>query len=168
MDQDLRGKVCVVTGATKGIGKGIALQLGKWPKSEKWVGWGNSIFIGQHGAKVYITGRSSELLEDCRQEIKSRGGQCVPVPMDHNDDNAVEALFVKVKLENNGKLDVLVNNAYQGVSMIFDMLKEKKKFYDEDPAKLWDTINGVGLRNHFLCTSHASKWANEFCGLKIR
>ena len=135
----LPGKVCVVTGATKGIGRGIALQL------------------GQHGAKVYITGRSSELLEECRQEIKSRGGQCVPVPMDHNDDNAVEALFIKVKVENGGRLDVLVNNAYQGVPMIFDMMKDKKKFYEEDPGKLWDTINGVGLRNHFLCTSHAAK-----------
>ena len=77
--------------------------------------------------------------------------------MDHNDDNAVEALFIKVKEENHGQLDILVNNAYQGVSLIFGMLKDKKKFYEEDAAKQWDTINGVGLRNHFLCTSHAAK-----------
>ena len=56
-NKSLQGKVCVVTGATKGIGRGIAMQL------------------GQHGAKVYITGRSAELLEDCKQEIKERGGQ---------------------------------------------------------------------------------------------
>ena len=56
-DKSLQGKVCIVTGATKGIGRGIAMQL------------------GQHGAKVYITGRSAELLEDCKQEIKDRGGQ---------------------------------------------------------------------------------------------
>ena len=53
----LAGRICVVTGASKGIGRGIALQLG-----------GN-------GATVYITGRSKDKLDSCADEIKKRGGE---------------------------------------------------------------------------------------------
>ena len=53
----LAGKICVVTGASKGIGKGIALQLGK------------------NSAKVYITGRSKDKLESCAHEIEQWGGK---------------------------------------------------------------------------------------------
>ena len=53
----LSGKICLVTGASKGIGRGIALQL------------------GSHGATVYITGRSKDKLDSCAEEIKNRGGK---------------------------------------------------------------------------------------------
>ena len=53
----LSGRICVVTGASKGIGRGIAVQL------------------GSAGATVYITGRSKDKLEECAAEIKSRGGE---------------------------------------------------------------------------------------------
>ena len=52
----LTGRVCIVTGASKGIGKGIAVQL------------------GESGAKVYITGRSVDKLQECAEEIEKRGG----------------------------------------------------------------------------------------------
>merc|ERR1712020_879819 len=67
----------------------------------------------------------------------------------------VAGLFERIKEENNGKLDVLVNNAYAGVDMIGK--NSGKKFFIEDPSKQWDCINGVGLRNHFLCTVYASR-----------
>ena len=53
----LSGKVCLVTGSSKGIGRGIALQL------------------GGHGATVYVTGRSKDKLESCVEEINKRGGK---------------------------------------------------------------------------------------------
>ena len=53
----LSGKICLVTGASKGIGRGIALQL------------------GSHGATVYITGRSKDKLDSCAEEIENRGGK---------------------------------------------------------------------------------------------
>ena len=81
--------------------------------------------------------------------------QAIPVVVDHNDDNEVLKLFEKIKEENNGRLDVLVNNAYAGVDMIFS--NARKKFHEMDPVSAWDTINGVGLRNHFLCTTYASR-----------
>ena len=81
--------------------------------------------------------------------------------VDHSNDEQVEALFNRIKTENNGRLDILVNNAYAGVDTIFTSMKNKLKFYDMDPAEQWDTINGVGLRNHFLCTVFASRMMVE-------
>ena len=75
--------------------------------------------------------------------------------VDHSNDVEVAELFERIKEENNGTLDILVNNAYAGVDMITK--NNGKKFYVEDPAKQWDCINGVGLRNHFLCTVYASR-----------
>ena len=68
MAPDLKDKVCLVTGATKGIGRGIAL------------------YLGTCGAKVYITGRSEDLLKTCAEEINGRGGQAFPVVVDHSND----------------------------------------------------------------------------------
>lgn len=139
----LNGRVCIVTGASKGIGRGIALQL------------------GGEGATVYVTGRSKDKLDSCADEIKKRGGKCIPVVVDHSNDAQVKELFEKVKNENEGRLDVLVNNAYAGVDMIFSSMQKKTKFYDLDPVEQWDCINGVGLRNHFLCTVYASRMMVE-------
>merc|ERR1712109_175792 len=93
----LSGRICVVTGASKGIGRGIAVQL------------------GSAGATVYITGRSKDKLEECAAEIQKRGGKAIPASVDHSDDGQVEKLFERIKAENSGRLDVLVNNAYAGV-----------------------------------------------------
>jgi len=137
----LAGRVCVVTGASKGIGRGIAVQL------------------GQAGATVYITGRSVDKLQECAQEIEKRGGKAVAVAVDHSKDDEVKELFERVKTENNGRLDVLVNNAYAGVDMI--SRNAGKKFWVEDPINQWDCINGVGLRNHFICTTYAARMMVE-------
>ena len=91
MSPSLQGKVCLVTGAARGIGRGIALQL------------------GGAGATVYITGRTKSNLDDCAKEIKERGGSPIPVTMDHGNDADVEKLFERIKTEQNGKLDVLVS-----------------------------------------------------------
>jgi len=137
MSPSLQGKVCLVTGACRGIGRGIALQL------------------GQAGATVYITGRTQANLDECASEIKSRGGVPVPVAMDHGIDSDVESLFERIGKEQNGKLDVLVNNAYAGVSTIFN--NTGKKFWETEPINTWDMINGVGLRGHYICTTLASR-----------
>merc|ERR1712088_1032759 len=83
-------------------------------------------------------------LKECAAEIQKRGGKAIPVSVDHSDDSQVVKLFERIKSENDGKLDVCVNNAYAA-----------------DPAEQWDAINGVGLRNHFLCTVYASRMMVE-------
>ena len=137
MSPSLQGKVCLVTGAARGIGRGIALQL------------------GQAGATVYITGRTAANLEDCAREIKERGGHPIAITMDHGVDSDVVKLFERIKSEQNGKLDVLVNNAYAGVNTIFT--STGKKFWETEPIDTWDMINGVGLRGHYICTTLASR-----------
>jgi len=143
----LAGKIALVTGASRGIGRGIALQL------------------GEAGAKVYITGRqpkaslSSDMsqlpsLEKVAQEIEDRGGKAAIIYTDHSDMDQVKSLFEQINAENNGQLDILVNNAYAAVTSIRE--NHGKKFYDQKP-EIWDDINNVGLRNHYYCSVYATR-----------
>ncbi|KAE9548595.1 hypothetical protein FO519_008194 [Halicephalobus sp. NKZ332] len=145
--KQLAGKVALVTGASRGVGRGIALQL------------------GEAGAKVYITGRqpkaslSSDItqlpsLEKVAQEIKNRGGEAAIIYTDHSDMAQVKSLFEQIDAENQGQLDVLVNNAYSGVMSINE--NGGKNFYEQNP-EVWDDINNVGLRNHYFCSVYAAR-----------
>lgn len=132
----LSGWVCVVTGASRGIGRGIALQL------------------SEAGATVYITGRQEKTLKQTAAQVKERGGNCVPVICDSTKDKDIEDLFEQIKHEQNGRLDILVNNAYAGVQDIFDNMG--KKFWETDPS-IWDSINNTGLRGHYFFSVYASR-----------
>src|SRR5439155_2761878 len=98
---ELQGRVAIVTGGSRGIGKGCALEL------------------GAAGATVYVTGRSvSEgdhplpgTVGATAREIDALGGTGVAIACDHRDDDAVAALFDRVAADH-GRLDVLVNNAF--------------------------------------------------------
>src|ERR671935_1873028 len=95
----LEGKVALVTGASRGGGKGIALVL------------------GEEGAAVYVTGRSVRgeattlgrpgTIDDTAEEVSARGGTGIPVRCDHTDDTQVAALFDRIRADH-GRLDVLV------------------------------------------------------------
>ncbi len=102
--QDLKGKTAVVTGASRGAGRGIALVL------------------GEAGATVYVTGRSvrgastrqelpNTTVHDTAEKINERGGAGIPICCDHTIEAEVEALFECVKGEH-CQLDILVNNAW--------------------------------------------------------
>ena len=90
----------LVTGASEGIGRGVALQLAL-----------------DGGGKIYITGRNRDKLDRVVEEINRRGGEGVAVVCDHNDDDQTKAVFTKIENED-GKLDILVNNAYGGVQAL--------------------------------------------------
>lgn len=132
----MKGQVCVVTGASRGIGRGIALQL------------------CQAGATVYITGRHLDTLRVTARDAQSRGGRCVPVVCDSSQESEVQSLFEQVDREQHGRLDVLVNNAYAGVQTIID---NTKKAFWETPASIWDDINNVGLRGHYFCSVYGAR-----------
>jgi NAD(P)-dependent dehydrogenase (short-subunit alcohol dehydrogenase family) len=136
----LRGKVVVVTGGSRGVGKGIALAL------------------GEAGATVYVTGRShaggtteglAGTVGETAAEITRRGGQGVAVRCDHAADAEVEALFVRVEQEQ-GRLDVLVNNAWGGYEQ-FDWSRFGDPFW-EQPMRLWSGMFESGLRAHLAAT----------------
>lgn len=104
----LTDMIAVVTGATRGAGRGIALQL------------------GEAGATVYVTGRSTrsqatrghrpETIEETAELVSERGGVGIPMRVDHTIPAEVEALFAQVAREK-GRLDLLVNNIWGGDSL---------------------------------------------------
>ncbi len=132
----LSGKIAVVTGSSRGIGRGTAIAL------------------GEEGATVYITGRSTgggELTIDRTAELVTQaGGRGIPVPTDHGDDAQIEALFNRVRADE-GKLDILVNNVYK----IPNPPAWGGGFWDH-PVSIWDDQVGIGLRAHYVATWHAA------------
>lgn len=134
-----RNSVVVVTGASRGAGKGIALAL------------------GETGATVYVTGRSSHegdaplpgTVFATADEITRRGGKGVAVVVDHADDAQAKALFERVAQEQ-GRLDILVNNA----ACIPEGLTQPGGFW-EKPLSLLDILD-VGMRSHYVASYYAA------------
>ncbi|MFC4127749.1 SDR family NAD(P)-dependent oxidoreductase [Nocardia rhizosphaerae] len=132
-------RIVVVTGASRGAGKGIATAL------------------GATGATVYVTGRTRNegdatlpgTVYATAEEITRRGGNGVPVVLDHGDDTQVEALFERVRTEH-GRLDLLVNNALA----LPDGLTDKGPFW-EKPLGLLDLLD-VGMRSTYVSTYFAA------------
>jgi NAD(P)-dependent dehydrogenase (short-subunit alcohol dehydrogenase family) len=130
--------VAVVTGASRGAGKGIATAL------------------GQSGATVYVTGRSrlptdspyGGTIAETAALVDEAGGKGVPVAVDHADDEAVADLFAQVRGDH-GRLDILVNNAAKLVG-----LTSHAGFW-EKPLDAVDLIT-VGLRSHYVASFHAA------------
>jgi NAD(P)-dependent dehydrogenase (short-subunit alcohol dehydrogenase family) len=146
MQRVLDGAVALVTGASRGIGRGIAVGL------------------GEAGATVYVTARSLQphgctdpvggsLAETC-SAVEAAGGRCRPVAVDHSDDEQVQSLFARIEQENQGRLDLLVNNVYGGVRALRDSIGQP--FWQADPG-LWDACNGAGLRSHYIASVHAAR-----------
>lgn len=146
----LGGRVAVVTGASRGIGKGIALEL------------------GAAGATVYVTGRTTATgrlpgtVHDTAAEVTALGGRGVAVVCDHTDDAAVEQLFAQVRAEQ-GRLDVLVNNVYNSPAAARWL---GRKFW-EVPAKAWDETFDIGVRSHYVASVLAAPLLIESAGLIV-
>ena len=137
-EQPLRDQVALVTGASRGIGKGIAIEL------------------ATAGAKVYFTGRSTAwdpqrpgTIAATAEEIRAQGGQAIPIQCDHHADAEVAEVFERIR-KDEGRLDLLVNNATAELGAMVG-----KRFW-ELPIDLWDDVIGVGLRSHYVATVHAA------------
>lgn len=137
----LSGKVAVVTGASRGIGKGTACVL------------------GEQGATVYVTARTVNAgdhalpgtIGETVAEVERRGGQAIGVALDLKDDAAIAALFDRVMAEQ-GRLDVLVNNAMA----IPDSMTLRGGFWEKPLAEEWE-IWDTGMRAAYIAAHHAAK-----------
>lgn len=131
--------IAIVTGASRGAGRGIAIAL------------------GSHGCTVYVTGRSEKMgdhplpgtIHETAQAITAAGGKGIAVRCDHADDTQVAALFDQVIAEQ-GRIDILVNNA----AAICDELNAPGNFW-EKPLKLGEIIN-VGIRSSYVASWYAA------------
>ena len=133
--------VAVVTGAARGIGRGIALVL------------------GEIGATVYVTDRDSRAhphpslpgtVEDTAVQVSARGGRGVPVVVDHTDDDAVANLFARVGREHGG-LDLLVANAFAGNALPFHSAPFWTLSLDH-----WHNMFDCGVRGHLVAAHCAA------------
>lgn len=155
----LEGKVAIVTGASRGIGKGIALGL------------------AEYGATVYVTGRNEggEMLPEflkgtsiykTADEATKLGGVGIAHKCDHSRDDEVELLFKRV-MEEQGRLDILVNNAWGGGLHAMQSYFFNTPFW-EQPVALWDDNFNVGLRSSYVASRFAAKIMTERkCGLIV-
>lgn len=145
--QQLKGKIVLVTGASRGIGKGIALSL------------------GLAGAIVYITGRTveegtsdSELsgsITSTANEINSLGGKCIAIQCDHCVDQEVEAVFQRIQ-EEYSQLDLLVNNVWGGYEHFTNGIEFwKESGFWTAPISRWDSMFQAGVRAHYVSSVYA-------------
>ncbi len=125
-------KVALVTGASRGLGRGIARAL------------------GAEGMTVFVTGRSTNAIEDIAREVTAQGGIGLAAPCDHADDEQVRGLFARIEREA-GRLDLLVNNA---AAVHPQELSRPGPFWEKDIA-LAEMID-VGLRSSYIAAWHAA------------
>lgn len=132
-------KIAIVTGASRGAGRGIARAL------------------GTHGCTVYVTGRSQKdgdaempgTIHATAEEVTKAGGRGIAARCDHGDDEQVAALIDRVMAEQ-GRIDILVNNA----CAVSDALSTPGQFW-EKPLHIGNMIN-VGVRSGFVASWYAA------------
>jgi len=156
-EKPLAGEVAIVTGASRGAGRGIALEL------------------GAAGATVYVTGRTTRenpntqpyesimrgsglarmpgTIDDAAEEVTRLGGAGIAVSCDHTDEAQVRALIARVEREQ-GKLDLLVNNAWGGHEGFDD--KSLSGAFWEQSLDQWDAMFTRGVRNHLVASREAA------------
>ena len=140
----LAGKVALVTGASRGIGKGIALVLAEQEACVYVTG--RTVNEGDY----YLPGTVGSTAADCNERGNASGGKGIAVACDHGDDAAVAALFAQIEAEQ-GRLDILVNNAFS----LSDDLLEPGGFWEKPLSNLemWE----VGVKSNYVAAWHAAK-----------
>jgi NAD(P)-dependent dehydrogenase (short-subunit alcohol dehydrogenase family) len=139
MSGALYGKVALVTGASRGIGKGVALAL------------------AEEGATIYVTGRTAQegtavlpgTIGETAALVEARGGRAVAVQVDHADDRQIAALFKQIFSEQ-GRLNLLVNNA---IALPSEMTWNAG--FWEKPLSNWQIFD-IGVRAAFIAAREAA------------
>src|SRR5260370_39833162 len=143
MPARLSGKVALVTGAKRGIGKSVTLGL------------------GEEGCTVYVTGKTFRNGDSNRpgsvtataEEVSNIGGRGIAMVCDHHVDSQTEAVFQRVQKEQD-RLDILVNNA---TSYSTDIGPHEDHPFWESALQDWDEMNAVGLRSHYVASLFAAR-----------
>ncbi|MGX1265946.1 NAD(P)-dependent dehydrogenase (short-subunit alcohol dehydrogenase family) [Rossellomorea marisflavi] len=139
----LQNTIAVVTGASRGAGRGIAYEL------------------GEAGTTVYVTGRSikgsttddrPETIEETATGVTKRGGKGIAVRCDHTDPADVRRLFRRIKDEH-GRIDLLVNSVFGGSES--SLPREGGKRFWERPEEHWDAMMGAGPHAYVLAARNA-------------
>jgi len=106
-----------------------------------------------------VTGRREKAIAETAELVTQAGGKGVPILCDHSDDAQVQRAFEEIAKQSDGKLDILVNNAFQDPALrdkeTDALLERGAKFY-ELPLQVWDDVHRVGLRSHYTASYFAA------------
>lgn len=148
---NLIGKVAVVTGASRGAGRGIAHEL------------------GLAGATVYVTGRSHEeskhtgdiegTVKETADLIEADGGTAIPCLCDHTQEDQVRDLFEQI-WEKENRIDILVNNVWGGYEN-YDHSSDKRFWTQPDVPEMWRGMFTSGVLAHYLSSHYAAPFMIE-------
>jgi dehydrogenase/reductase SDR family member 1 len=135
----LKGRIALVTGGSRGVGKGVAIGL------------------AEAGATVIVTARTRTTgtsewpgsLDETIEAIRRAGGEGLGLLCDHSSDTSVEETFARIKADY-GRLDILVNNVFAAP----DVMPVNVPFW-KVPVSVWDALHTVGLRSHFVASQLA-------------
>ena len=145
----LEGKIAVVTGASRGVGKGVALGL------------------GEAGATVYVTGRTMEeghgpeglpgTIQTTAAEVSALGGRGIALLCDHRDDKQTQAVLDRVAADSS-RIDVLVNSVWGG----YEGMIENGEFtwtqpFWKQPLWRWDAMFSAGARACYVASAIAAR-----------
>lgn len=154
----VEGKVVIVTGGGRGIGFGISTAFAK------------------EGAKLVITGRNAQTLEEAKEKLEAYGAEILTVPADGADEESVKNVIAKT-IERFGKLDVLINNAqtsksglmlvehtkedfdlavYSGLYATFFYMREAFPYLKESKGAVINFASGAGLAGRIAQSSYAA------------
>jgi NAD(P)-dependent dehydrogenase (short-subunit alcohol dehydrogenase family) len=138
----MNNAIALVTGASRGAGRGVALEL------------------GAAGTTVYVSGRSVDggpttdnvpgTIDETARQVTARGGHGIAVPCDHTDDASVEALFRRIR-DDHGRLDVLVNNVWGGYENSECRPLPMVPFW-EQPIVQWEGMFTAGVRAYLVAS----------------
>lgn len=131
--KNLNGKIALVTGATRGVGKGVALEL------------------AEAGVTVYVTGRTAA------EDDFPPDGRLIPVRCDHTRDSEVKAVFDRI-INEQSRLDIMVNSVWGG----YENMVENGEFtwilpFWKQPLWRWDAMFAAGVRAHYVANAHAAR-----------
>jgi len=139
----MSGQVAIVTGASRGIGRGVAVGLGE-------AGW--TVYVTARTVRDGESERPGSITKTAEQVTRA-GGHGVAMRSDHSVDEETEAVFRRVEDEQGG-LDLLVNNA---TSYSTDLGPREDAMFWDLPVAEWDQMHTVGLRSHYIASACAAR-----------
>ncbi len=137
-------RVAWVTGASRGVGRGVAVALGQ-------AGW--VVYVSARSSADGRTGHLPGTVEQTADAVTAAGGLGVAAVCDHRDDAAVQAVAARIRADH-GRLDLLVNNAWAGYERLnAGAWQEWNAPFWEQPIELFDAMFGSGVRAHYVATA---------------